>query len=478
MTSNSNQLGAQISILLINGNTLDKSQLLSEKQIQSLIKRKPKSLKPFFTIDEEGNEQIIVPFFIDDKKETYLILEQLRNLGSKVHELVLTTEYQYLYFNSELEQDLNFAFLEGFSLSNYSFDKYKKEKTQLVKNIIIEDQALSDQGRATMDHITQAVFYARDIVNEPLSTLTAQKLSLSAKEFAEKVGISYQELGLEEIRRLKMGGVLGVNAGSQFDPTFTVLEWKPENAVNQQPIVLVGKGVVYDTGGYNIKVGDGMTTMKCDMGGAAAVFGGIYLAALEKIPLHIITLVPAVENRINDKAMVAGDVLTISNGTTVEVLNTDAEGRLILSDALSYAQQFKPELVLDFATLTGAAMRAFGNHVAAFMGTADGTTKELAKKASLNTFERIAEMPLWEDYGDLLKSEVADISNIGGPLAGAITAGKFLQHFIDYPWMHFDIAGPAFLSSAKTYRTCGGTGTGIRFLLEFFKTYIANGKRG
>ena len=212
----------------------------------------------------------------------------------------------------------------------------------------------------TLNNIVKSVFYGRDIVNEPLSTLKAKEISESAKKVSDEAGIQYKELGIDAIRSLKMGGVLGVNQGSELDPTFTVLEWKPENAINKKPIVLVGKGVVYDTGGYSIKVGDGMMTMKCDMGGAAAVFGSTYLAALEKLPLHIITLVPAVENRINEKAFVPGDVLTISDGTTIEVLNTDAEGRLILADALVYARQFDPEFVFDFATLTGAAMRAIG----------------------------------------------------------------------------------------------------------------------
>ncbi|MCO5248279.1 MAG: leucyl aminopeptidase family protein [Chitinophagales bacterium] len=472
MTTNLGQNGAEISVLLINGREIETSKLLTDKQKASLNTKKESDLKPFYTIDEAGHEQILIPYVPKKPTDQYLTLEQLRNLGHQAFGLVMNSGVKYAYLKSELSQALNFAFAEGLFLSNYSFDKYKKEKKELVEKFISDDDFLSDTDRKTLNNIVKAVFYSRNIVNEPLSTLTAKELSLSAKNFAEEVGISYKELGLAEIKRLNMGGVLGVNAGSQYDPTFTVLEWKPENAVNQQPIILVGKGVVYDTGGYNIKVGDGMTTMKCDMGGAAAVFGGIYLAALEKLPLHIITLVPAVENRINDKAMVAGDVLTISNGLTVEVLNTDAEGRLILSDALSYAQQFKPELVMDFATLTGAAMRAFGHHVAAFMGTADEKTKSLAKEAAFNTYERIAEMPLWDDYGDLLKSEVADISNIGGALAGAITAGKFLQNFTDYPWLHFDIAGPAFLSTTSTYRTSGGTGTGVRFLLEFLKSYM------
>lgn len=465
------------SILLVDGNKISESMLISKQLSSTLSKKNAGDLKTFSTVDENGHELIIAPFVKKEKSNSNTDLEAIRTLGNAAHKLTLDAQIKDVTIFSELSSELNYAFVEGFTLSNYRFNKYKSKSSPFVQSISVGDGVLSAEDQTTLNNITKSVFYARDIVNEPLSGLNARQISESAKKVAEESGISYKELGIDEIRKRNMGGVLGVNQGSQFDPTFTVLEWKPANAVNKKPIVLVGKGVVYDTGGYNVKVGDGMTTMKCDMGGAAAVFGGTYLAALEELPLHIITLVPAVENRINEKAFVAGDVLTISDGTTVEVLNTDAEGRLILADALVYAQQFEPALVLDFATLTGAAMRAIGSGGTAFMGTASEEIKNLAVKAAFRTHERIAELPLWDDFAEQLKSEIADLSNLGGPLAGASTAGKFLEHFTKYPWLHFDIAGPAFLSHASSYRPAGGTGTGIRFLLEFFKSYIAHVKK-
>ena len=245
-----------------------------------------------------------------------------------------------------------------------------------------------------------------------------------------------------------MGGVLAVNSGSFTDPSFSILEWKPANAVNEQPIVLVGKGIVYDTGGLSLKpTPNSMDLMKSDMAGSAAVIGGIYAIAQAKLNVHVIALIPATDNRPGNNAYAPGDVITMYDGTTVEVLNTDAEGRLILADALHYAKQYNPMLVLDFATLTGAAVRAIGKEGIVCMGTADEATKSTMKQAGQQQYERLVEFPLWAEYGEQLKSSIADITNLGGPTAGAITAGKFLEHFTDYPWMHFDIAGSAFITT-------------------------------
>jgi leucyl aminopeptidase len=460
-------------IIVIDAEQLLNNKSLSASVLNNLKTKKVDQLKVFTTINEAGHEMIIAPFSKNATKDDNANLEIIRSLGNAAFKYALEAQLKEISIQSELSDKQTFAFVEGFALSNYKFDKYKSKATPLINQIFVSSENFTQASVNTLNNIIKSVFYARDIVNEPLSTLKAKEISESAKKVSDEVGIHYKELGIDEIRSLKMGGVLGVNQGSELDPTFTVLEYKPQNAINKKPIVLVGKGVVYDTGGYSIKVGDGMMTMKCDMGGAAAVFGSTYLAALEKLPLHIITLVPAVENRINELAIVPGDVLTISDGTTVEVLNTDAEGRLILADALVYAQQFDPEFVFDFATLTGAAMRAIGTGGAAYMGTASEEIKKLAVEAAFSTHERIAELPIWDDYAEQLKSDVADLSNLGGPLAGASTAGKFLQHFTKYPWLHFDIAAPAFLSSASAYRPAGGTGSGVRFMLEFFKSYIA-----
>ena len=248
------------------------------------------------------------------------------------------------------------------------------------------------------------------------------------------------------------------------------MEWKPENAVNGKPIVLVGKGVVYDTGGLSLKPTKGsMDSMKADMGGAAAVIGTIAAVAKNKLPLHVVALVPATENRPDGLAYAPGDVIKMMSGLTVEVLNTDAEGRMILADALHYAKRYEPELVVDAATLTGAAAIAIGRQGVVAMGNAEQNEIEELKVSGDTVFERIAQFPFWDDYSELLKSDIADCKNIGGREAGAITAGKFLEEFTDYPYIHLDIAGPAFIDSPSYYRGKGGTGVGVRLLYNFIK---------
>ena len=289
----------------------------------------------------------------------------------------------------------------------------------------------------------------------------------------KEAGFSVTVLDKEEITKMKMGGLLSVNLGSIEPPTFTIMEYKPANAVNKKPYVLVGKGVVYDTGGMSLKpTPNSMDSMKCDMAGGAAVGGAMYAIAKAKLPVHVIALVPATDNRPDGNAYVPGDVITMMSGKTVEVLNTDAEGRLILADALHHAKSLKPELVLEFSTLTGAAAAAIGQYGIVSMGKVDDATRAELEIAGNNVYERLAEFPMWDEYDDLLKSDIADLKNIGGPYGGAITAGRFLLNFTDYPYMHFDIAGPAFIKGNDSYRGKNGTGTGVRLIVEFIKNRV------
>lgn len=366
------------------------------------------------------------------------------------------------------------AFAEGLVLGNYQFLKYKKhpeKETNSLASVGVFSKAVNTATLTQLSVVTEATCIARTLVNEPSNFLTAAQLAKEFEKMGKEAGFSTEVFNKSKIEALKMGGLLTVNKGSKQPPTFTIMEYKPARARNKKPIVLVGKGVVYDTGGYNIKVGNGMETMKCDMGGAAAVGGTMYAIAKAKLPVHVIGLVPATDNRIDGDAYVAGDVITMYNGTTVEVLNTDAEGRLILADALSWAEQYTPELVIDLATLTGAAVAAIGPYGIVSMGTADERVKNKLKASGNNAYERLAEMPFWEEYDELIKSDVAEIKNLGGPYGGAITAGKFLAYFTKSPWMHFDIAGPAFISAKDGYRLKGGTGVGVRLLFDFLKSY-------
>ncbi len=372
--------------------------------------------------------------------------------------------------------NFTYQYAEGLVLANYQFLKFfantsKRDKTSLHTVSVLE-ASLSAAELDKLNIIIDSVCTARDWVNEPLSHFNAEIMSNSFASFMQNSPVKVDILHKSEIEALKMGGLLGVNKGSANPPTFTIAEYKPANAKNSQPIVLVGKGLTYDTGGYSIKpTPDSMDHMKCDMAGAAVVMATIKAAADNNLPLHIVALVPATDNMIDATAIVPGDILTISDGTTVEVLNTDAEGRLALADALHYAKRFNPALVIDFATLTGAAARAVGQVGCVMFSNADRQVTNDILNSGYEVYERAAEFLLWDEYLEMTKSEIADLRNTAGPLAGAHTAAKFLEFFTNYPWMHFDIAATAFFAKEDGYWVKGGTGWGVRFLYHFLENY-------
>ncbi|TLX75284.1 leucyl aminopeptidase [Labilibacter sediminis] len=366
------------------------------------------------------------------------------------------------------------AITEGLALSAYQFIQYKTEKKDseyALKNIAVASPAVTGCELNELNNVIEAVYATRDLVNQPVDKLNAVQLADYVIEKADNYGYKARVFNKSKIEALKFGGLLGVNRGSIDPPTFTTIEWKPENAINEKPYVLVGKGVVFDTGGINLKTPPGsLDTMKCDMGGAASVIGTMMAISKNQLPIHIIGLVPATDNRPGQNAFVPGDILTMHNGLTVEILNTDAEGRLILADALSYANKYEPELVIDLATLTGSAVMAIGEYGTVSMGTADDKEFESLEKHGYATHERIVKFPFWSDYDELIKSDIADIKNLGGREGGSITAGKFLSKFTDYPWIHLDIAGPSFHLKESSYRGKGGSGVGVRLLYHFFKS--------
>lgn len=359
-------------------------------------------------------------------------------------------------------------FLEGFCLASYRFDKYfTDKKDSKLKEVYTTNKSVKIDEVTT---IVDAVSWARDLVNEPVSYLTAVQLGNEILEKCGKTAIKVDVFTKSKIESLKMGGLLAVNKGSIDPPTFTVMEYKPKNAKNKKPIVFVGKGIVYDTGGLSLKpTPNSMDFMKSDMGGAACMVATTYAAAQLELPLHIITLIPSTDNRPGGAAYAPGDVITMFNKMTVEVLNTDAEGRMVMADALSYGDKFKPELVVDAATLTGAAARSVGTFATCIMGNADQAEMDAMIEAGFHTNDRLVQFPFWDDYKAELKSTIADIKNLGGPYAGMVTAGKFLEHFTKSPYIHLDIAGPAFSHKKDSYRGQGGTGAGVRMLTEYLK---------
>ncbi len=372
-----------------------------------------------------------------------------------------------------LSPEVVLTFVEGLALGSYRFNKYftdKKDKDHSLTEVLILNDETPDSMISELNILLDAVFKARDLVNEPANKLSALKLAETMQQMGKTAGIKVEVFNKKKIESLKMGGLLSVNLGSSEPPTFTILEYKPENPVNTKPVVLVGKGVVFDTGGYNLKTGNYMENMKCDMGGAALMAASIYAMALAGLPVHIIALVPATDNRVNSLAYVTGDIITMYNGLTVEIINTDAEGRLILADALSYAQKLDPLLVINAATLTGSAMRAIGKYGIVAMQSDAEKDMEILKLSGEEVYERIAEFPFWDEYGELMKSDIADLKNAGGAEAGMITAGKFLEKFTNYPFIHLDIAGVAFAEKRDAYRGSGGTGYGVRLLFNFIKS--------
>jgi len=408
------------------------------------------------------------------------VAEALRRSGHSLHAKLKSEKVAEVFIHNLSDTaDAALLLAEGLALTAYQFAGYKTdEKSQqpaTLTSLAIVGDAATAESVAELDGLLGGVLLARDLVNAPVNKLNATQLAERMAAAGDEAGYSTDILDLAKIEALRMGGLLAVNLGSPEPPTFSILEYKPDNATNERPYVLVGKGVVFDTGGLSLKpTPASMDMMKCDMAGAAAVTGTMYALAKNRVPLHVIGLVPATDNRPGGLAYAPGDVLTMHSGLTVEVLNTDAEGRLILADALSFAKKYDPELVIDLATLTGAAVRALGTEASAVMGTADDKTMAALEVAGHRVHERLVSFPLWEEYADHIKSDIADIKNLGKGEAGHISAGKFLERFaVDYPWIHLDIAGPAFLTAPESYRGKGGTGMGVRLLYEFLTRQLS-----
>jgi len=414
----------------------------------------------------------------DTDSNVNLVWEKARIAAHGVCKTINNLKLKEITISGNVDKNTLLAFAEGLGLSNYQFLKYFSDAANRKNSLeVINLNGVSEKDLLDLNAVVSSTLIARDFVNEPLSYLTADQYAHDILEMGEEMGINVEVFNKTKIQSLKMGGLLAVNLGSPNPPTFSILEWKPKNAKNTKPYVLVGKGVVYDTGGVSLKpTANSMDYMKCDMGGSATAVGTMAAIAQANLPVHIIALIPATENRPGGNAYVPGDVIHMHNGMMVEVLNTDAEGRMILADALSYARKYDPELVIDMATLTGAAARAIGDKAIVSMGNAPQEVHDKLIESGFRTYERLTQFPFWDEYRDDLKSNVADIKNLGGPEAGMITAGKFLEYFTQdtktkkgYPYIHLDIAGPAFNHSEKNYRGLEGTGVGVRTLFDFFK---------
>jgi leucyl aminopeptidase len=363
-------------------------------------------------------------------------------------------------------------------LYNYHGQKTKAPDTPdpQVLELVVYDEAdapAAQRGADVAQAIAAGVTLTRDLVNLPPNVCTPTYLAQAATQVAEDVGLRVEVLGRKQMEALKMGALLAVAQGTDTPPQFIILEHNGERAAELDTVVLVGKGITFDTGGYSLKTGEGMGTMKTDMAGAAAVIGAMQAIGALDAPLHVVGLAPASDNMISGHAYRPQEVFTASNGVTIEINSTDAEGRMILADALVYARRFKPAAVVDIATLTGACVIALGEGVAAGLFSTDDGLRDALLDASRATGERLWPMPLFPEYEKRLESQTADLRNNAGRYDGVGTSATFLKHFVDYPaWAHVDMAGLASNVKENPYVPAkSATGFGVRLLTEFVRRW-------
>ncbi len=427
------------------------------------------------------NEVLLVPAPEDIKPERILFLglgkkdavtaEKMRQAGGKalsyLRDMAMKkTALSTLIFDHLQQSPVHF--IEGALLGLYMYKKYKNENhAKTITSLALitkfsKDLSLSIRKKEV---IASAVAFAKDLVNAPANDMTPADLADAACSLKQK-NISVRVLEKKDIQKIGMGAFLAVSYGSRELPKFIVAEYRGSR---KPPIVLVGKSITFDSGGLSLKPSDGMEKMKYDMAGGAAVLGVMKAAAELKLPVHLICLLPATENLPGGSAVKPGDVVRSISGKTIEIANTDAEGRLAVADAIEYAKRFKPGAIIDIATLTGACAIAFGGEVAAMMGNDRKLLDEL-RKAGEETYERVWELPLFEEYKDYLKSDIADIRNIGNRIGSLMASAYFLYEFAGQsPWVHIDIAGTAWVEKDRPYVPKGASGIGVRLLLNLIE---------
>ena len=445
---------------------------LSKREIEYLKCCREKDVDALVVLDRLPYRLFIVNF--DGERVAEQTQERLRRSADKVVTMLREAKQTAVALTGEgvIPEEV-VAFAEGLFLADYTFDRYKSEKPSHIETLLIEQSFLTAEELERNVRLWECIRQCRDWVNTPVADLNAERFATQLQNRAAETEVSCTVFDKKQIEWLRMGGLMAVNKGSVDEPRFVVLEYKPSDAVNAKPLALVGKGIMYDTGGLNLKPDDYMQEMKSDMAGAATMASVVFAAAANNLPVHIVALLPLTDSRPGFNAYAADDVLRMYDGTTVEVINTDAEGRIILADSIAYAvSKYDPELIIDAATLTGAAVRAIGTYGIAAMQQGADNAFNLLRIVGNKVYERLVEFPFWPEYDELIKSEIADIKNCGIAQAGAITAGKFLAHFArKTPYIHLDIAGVAYFSKKQQYYAHGASGYGIRLLYAFLQTY-------
>ena len=411
-------------------------------------------------------------------------LDRMRNAGGLtarcIRNLSIKEMRVVLPFRSlkQSVREVSQAFVEGCILGLYQFNLHRTENRKDIQKInemtlVFPNRTWmkqASQGAQDGQIIAQAASFTRDLVNHPSNVVTPTRLSEEARSIAKQFGLQIQILNRANAEKLGMGSFLGVAQGSQEPPRFIILEYRGRRSP-KEPIVLVGKSVTFDSGGISLKPGDRMEQMKGDMAGGAAVLGIFKAVAGLKLPISLVGILPATENMPSGTAIKPGDVLRSLSGKTIEVINTDAEGPLILADALTFADRYNPTMIIDLATLTGAVVVALGHHATGVMGNSPKLIQGL-KEAGKQSGERVWELPMWDEYSNQIKSDVADVKNVGGRAAGTITAAAFLRKFVgDHAWAHLDIAGTSWVDEDRPISTRGATGIGVRLLTQFLSTY-------
>ncbi|QQK07922.1 leucyl aminopeptidase [Miniphocaeibacter halophilus] len=434
------------------------------------------NFKIFYYINE--SEKIYLVNLGDTKK---LLLNDIRHLGFKIAKDLKSKNYSNIninYFEVEYFESNIFipALIEGFLQSNYSFDTYKTKKdTKLDFNINIKlpnNAELNERFLSEVENIVDGINITRELVNTPSIDLYPETLAQKAKEILEPLGIKVTVYNKKEIEDMNMHAFLAVSKGSAKEPKFIKLEYTPVKDKNSELIALVGKGLTYDSGGYAIKKPEGMATMMGDMAGSATVIGTMYALAKNNIQQNVVGLIAACENMISGNAYKNGDIISSMKGTTIEVKNTDAEGRLTLADALYYAAtKTEANTIVDLATLTGACVVALGEITTGIVTNNDNVYNKI-QEASEKSGEYVWKLPSFKETRDMLKSKIADITNSTGPYGGAITAGLFLEEFVEGKnWAHMDIAGPAYITKPYSYIPYGATGIPVKTLYNFVKDF-------
>ena len=440
---------------------------------------KPNQIRLIYTQGKLPAERVLLVGF---GKEKDFKIEKLRqasgNSTKAVRDLGLkkfSTALAQVKIKKVSDYEISKAVTEGGILSLYDFTSYRTEKREEIKKVdeiallVEKEDKEIKKGLDDAVKISEAVYIARDMINHPANTATPTYLAEQAKRIAKKSGIRCKILDRADMERLKMGALLAVARGSDEPPKFIIMEYSGGKK-GEPPVLIAGKGLTFDSGGISIKPSEKMEEMKHDMAGGAASICAIKAAADLKLPVNVIALIPATENMPSGKADKPGDVVKAMSGKTIEVISTDAEGRMILADALTYGERYKPKAVIDLATLTGACIIALGYHASGLLGN-DKDLIEAIKKAGEKSGERVWELPLWEEYEEQNKSDIADVKNVGGRGGGTITAAAFLKKFAGkFKWAHLDIAGTVWEYNGKPYIPKGAVGVGVRLLVEYLRS--------